>query len=170
MSACGGRSNPEPALARQGGFHPAPFGRVDGKEVFLYTLTNAHGMQVRAMSYGATIVSLRVPDRDGRFDDVVLGFDTIYGYSAVEPYFGAIVGRYGNRIAKGRFTLDGQTYQLATNNGANHLHGGVKGFDKVVWEAEPFDRDGQAGIVFTHTSPDGDEAIPARSMSGSRTR
>ena len=158
--ACGGRAGPEGAVVKQGGFTRAPFGRVDGKDVFLYTLTNGHGMEVRAMSYGATIVSLRVPDRDGRSDDVVLGFDTIEGYLAVEPYFGAIVGRYGNRIAKGRFTLDGKTYQLATNNGPNHLHGGVKGFDKVVWEAEPFDRDGRSGIVFTHVSPDGDQGYP----------
>jgi aldose 1-epimerase len=160
VNACGRRGNPEPALVKQGGLTRAPFGQVDGKEVFLYTLTNTHGMEVRAMSYGATIVSLRVPDRNGQSDDVVLGFDAIDGYLAVEPYFGAVVGRYGNRIAKGRFTLDGQTYQLATNNGANHLHGGVKGFDKVVWAAEPFNRDGQSGVVFTHTSPDGDEGYP----------
>jgi aldose 1-epimerase len=117
-------------------------------------------MEVSAMSYGAIIVSLRARDRDGRPDEVVLGFDALDGYLAGHPYFGAIVGRYGNRIAKGRFTLDGKTYQLATNNGPNHLHGGVKGFDKVVWEAEPFDRDGQSGVVFTHTSPDGDEGYP----------
>ena len=141
-------------------FTRAPFGHVDGKAVYLYTLTNAHGMEVRAMSYGAIIVSLRVPDRDGRSDDVVLGFDALDGYLAGQPYFGAIVGRYGNRIAKGQFALDGMTYPLATNNGPNHLHGGVKGFDKVVWEAEPFDRDGRSGVVFTHTSPDGDEGYP----------
>jgi aldose 1-epimerase len=160
VNACGRRGQPEPALVKQGGFSRAPFGHVDGAPVYLYTLTNAHGMEVRAMSLGATIVSLRVPDRAGLSEDVVLGFDAIEGYLGDEPYFGAIVGRYGNRIAKGRFTLDGQTYQLATNNGPNHLHGGVKGFDKVVWEAEPFDRDGQSGIVFTHTSPDGNEGYP----------
>jgi aldose 1-epimerase len=163
-SACGRPGDRAPAvvepIAKQGGFTQAPFGRVDGKEIFLYTLTNAHGMELRAMSYGATIVSLRVPDRDGRSDDVVLGFDALDGYLQPEPYLGAIVGRYGNRIAKGRFTLDGKTYQLATNNGPNHLHGGVKGFDKAVWEAEPFDRDGQSGVVFTHASPDGDEGYP----------
>jgi aldose 1-epimerase len=150
----------EPAIVKKGGFTRAPFGDVDGAAVYLYTLTNSHGMEVRAMSYGAIIVSLRVPDRGGVSDDVVLGFDALEGYLAGHPYFGAIVGRYGNRIAKGRFALDGQTYQLATNNGPNHLHGGVKGFDKVVWEAEPFDRDGQAGVVFTHVSPDGDEGYP----------
>jgi len=145
---------------KKGGFTRAPFGHVDGAAVYLYTLTNAHGMEVRAMSYGAIIVSLRVTDRGGVSDDVVLGFDALEGYLAGQPYFGAVVGRYGNRIAKGRFALDGQMYQLATNNGPNHLHGGVKGFDKVVWEAEPFDRDGQSGVVFTHVSPDGDEGYP----------
>ena len=164
-SACSGSGPSEKAqspgaIVRQGGFTRAPFGQVDGKPIYLYTLTNANGMEVRAMSLGATIVSLRARDRAGVSDDVVLGFDAIEGYLADEPYFGAIVGRYGNRIAKGRFTLDGKTYRLATNNGPNHLHGGVKGFDKVVWDAAPFDRDGQSGIVFTHTSPDGDEGYP----------
>jgi len=148
------------AIVKKAGFTRAPFGNVDGKPVFVYTLSNANGMEVRAMSYGAIIVSLRARDRDGRPDDIVLGFDVLDGYLAGHPYFGAIVGRYGNRIAKGRFELDGKTYQLATNNGPNHLHGGARGFDKVVWEAEPFDRDGQSGVVFTHTSPDGDEGYP----------
>jgi aldose 1-epimerase len=150
----------ESAVVKKGGFTRAPFGKVDGTDVYLYTLTNARGMDVRAMSYGAIIVSLRVPDRTGASDDVVLGFDTLDGYLAGHPYFGAVVGRYGNRIAKGRFALDGQTFTLATNNGPNHLHGGVKGFDKAVWQAEPFDRDGQSGIVFTHVSPDGEEGYP----------
>ena len=164
-SACSGSGPSEKAqspgaIVRQGGFTRAPFGQVDGKPIYLYTLTNANGMEVRAMSLGATIVSLRARDRAGVSDDLVLGFDAIEGYLADEPYFGAIVGRYGNRIAKGRFTLDGKTYRLATNNGPNHLHGGVKGFDKVVWDAAPFDRDGQTGVVFTHASPDGDEGYP----------
>jgi len=148
------------AIVKSEHFTRAPFGHVDGKDVYLYTLHNDRGMEVRAMSYGAIIVSLRVPDRAGEIGDVVLGFDALDGYLAGHPYFGAVVGRYGNRIAKGRFTLDGKTYELATNNGVNHLHGGVKGFDKSVWEAEPFDRNGQSGVVFTHTSPDGDEGYP----------
>ena len=98
----------------------------------MVTLTNVHGIEVRSLSYGAIICSIRVPDRDGRFDDVVLGHETFEGYIERSSYFGAVVGRFANRIAKGRFTLDGTTYQLATNNGANHLHGGVKGFDKKV--------------------------------------
>src|SRR4029077_1832198 len=159
---CGGTADhpADQAIVKTAGFSRAPFGHVDGKAVFLYRLFNTPGMEVRAMSYGATIVSLRVSDRNAQSDDVVLGFDTLDGYLAPEPYFGAVVGRYGNRIAKGEFTLDGTTYRLATNNGPNHLHGGIKGFDKAVWEAEPFDRDGRSGVVFTHVSPAGDEGYP----------
>src|SRR5437867_8514094 len=138
-----------------------PFGTTaDGKAVELFTLTNAHGVEVRAMTYGATIVSLRTPDRGGHLGDIVLGYPTLAGYLAQSPYFGAIVGRYGNRIAKGRFTLDGKTYQLATNNGPNHLHGGVKGFDKVVWDAQLFQHGGTVGVALSHVSPDGEEGYP----------
>ncbi len=139
----------------------APFGRtLDGEAVESFTLTNAHGVELRAISYGGIIVSLRVPDRDGRLDDVVLGHDDLAGYLAKPAFFGALVGRYGNRIAGGRFTLDGRPYTLATNNGPNHLHGGVRGFDKRVWKAEPFERPGTAGLVLTRTSPDGEEGYP----------
>jgi aldose 1-epimerase len=139
----------------------APFGQTpDGEAVESFTLTNAHGIELRAISYGGIIVSLRVPDRDGRLDDVVLGHDDLAGYLAKPSFFGALVGRYGNRIAGGRFTLDGRTYTLATNNGPNHLHGGVRGFDKRVWKAEPFERPGTAGLVLTRTSPDGEEGYP----------
>jgi aldose 1-epimerase len=139
----------------------APFGETPGgRRVDAYTVTNACGLELRAITYGGAIVSLRTPDRAGRLADVVLGFDSLEGYLTDSPYFGAIVGRYGNRIAAGRFTLDGTTYQLATNDGAHHLHGGRRGFDKVVWNAEPFDGPGSAGIVLTHTSPNGDEGYP----------
>lgn len=139
----------------------ASFGRLaDGTAVEIFTLTSGHGMELRTMPYGAAIVSIRVPDRAGATADVVLGFDTLDDYVAKNRYFGVVVGRYGNRIAKGRFTLDGRTYTLATNNGANHLHGGVKGFDKAVWRAEPFERDSNVGIVYSHTSADGDEGYP----------
>ena len=139
----------------------APFGQTpDGEAVESFTLTNAHGIELRAISYGGIIVSLRVPDRDGRRDDVVLGHDDLAGYLAKPSFFGALVGRYGNRIAGGRFTLDGRTYTLATNNGPNHLHGGVRGFDKRVWKAQPFERPGTAGLVLTRTSPDGEEGYP----------
>jgi aldose 1-epimerase len=117
-------------------------------------------MEVRTMPYGAALVSIRVPDRNGKADDVVLGFDALDDYVTKNRFFGVVAGRYANRIAKGRFTLDGTTYTLATNNGVNHLHGGVKGFDKVVWNAEPFARDGRAGVVYSHTSPDGDQGYP----------
>jgi aldose 1-epimerase len=136
-----------------------PFGRADGKPVDLYVLTDSGGMVAKIMTYGATITELDTPDRNGEMDDVVLGFPTLDGYLAPEPYFGAIVGRVGNRIAKGRFTLDGRTYQLATNDGVNHLHGGKKGFDKVVWDAEVVPGDASS-VKFTYLSRDGDEGYP----------
>lgn len=132
----------------------------DGTPVELFTIRNANGIEVRAMTWGAIIVSLRTPDRDGRLDDVVLGFDAAAGYANNEPYFGAIVGRYANRIATGRFTLDGRTYQLATNNGPNHLHGGARGFDKHSWDGQPFENERGAGVVFSRVSPDGEEGYP----------
>jgi aldose 1-epimerase len=132
----------------------------DSKPVDLYTLTNTHGMEVRVMTYGGIIVSLRVPDARGAFDDVVLGCDSLAGYLAGHPYFGAIIGRYANRIAKARFTLDGVEHKLAVNNGPNSLHGGLKGFDKVVWHAQSFENKDSVGVVFTYTSPDGEENYP----------
>ena len=139
----------------------APFGRTPaGEAVEVFALTNAHGLRVRAITYGGVIVSLETPDRAGRRGDIVLGYDSLDGYLRSSPYFGAIVGRYGNRIAGGRFTLDGISYRLATNNGPNHLHGGVKGLDKVVWAAEPFSGDSSAGVAFSYTSPDGEEGYP----------
>ena len=138
-----------------------PFGTTDqGAAVNVYTLKNAHGMEVRATSYGGIILSLKVPDRNGRFDDVVLGYDSLSDYQRASPYFGAIIGRYGNRIAGGRFTLDGRTYTLARNNGPNHLHGGLKGFDKVVWDVAPFEHPDSVGLVFRYRSPDGEEGYP----------
>lgn len=139
----------------------AAFGTTrEGKPVEVYTLTNAQGIEVRAITYGGVIISLRLPDQDGRFEDVVLGYDSLAGYLAPNPYFGALIGRYGNRIAQGKFTLDGKEYLLAKNNGPNHLHGGVKGFDKVVWQAESFQNADGVGVVFTYTSPDGEEGYP----------
>jgi len=139
----------------------APFGRTtDGKDVEVFALRNAHGIEVRATNYGGIIVSLRTPDRAGRFDDIVLGYDSLAGYQKESPYFGAIVGRFANRIARGRFTLEGKTYRLAINNGPNALHGGTKGFDKVVWEAQPTRGDSGVGVAFSYTSPDGEEGYP----------
>jgi len=136
-----------------------PFGDANGKPVDLYVLTDSGGMVAKIMTYGATLQELDTPDRSGRMDDVVLGFDSLAGYLGKEPYFGAIVGRVGNRIAKGRFTLDGRDYQLATNDGPNHLHGGLKGFDKVVWNAEVVHGDAPA-VRFTYLSRDGEEGYP----------
>ena len=138
-----------------------PFGRLaDGTAVELYTLTNVGGLKARIMTYGAILVSLEVKDRGGKLGDITLGYDGLDGYLKASPYFGAIVGRYGNRIAKGRFILDGVEYKLAVNNGANHLHGGLKGFDKVVWKATPFESQGARGVKFEYLSKDGEEGYP----------
>lgn len=138
-----------------------PFGTLpDGTAVELFTLRNASGMEVKVTNYGGIITELKVPDRDGKLDDITLGYSSIDGYLKSSPYFGAIIGRYGNRIAKAQFELDGKTYKLPANDGPNTLHGGTKGFDKVVWQAEPFEREGERGIVFTYTSPDGDQGFP----------
>jgi len=138
------------------------FGKTtDGQNVDIYTLTNKNGMTVRIINYGATVVSLTAPDRNGKFEDVVLGYDNLEGYEADKSYFGAIVGRYGNRIAKGKFKLDGKEYQLAINNGENHLHGGTIGFNKKVWEVIGYDylMDGSF-ITMKYISKDGEEAYP----------
>ncbi len=113
----------------------------DGMQVDGYTIRNARGTSMHVIAYGAIITSLRTADRNGRFADVVLGFDDLAAYLKDSPYFGAIVGRYANRIAQGRFTLDGRTYQVPLNNGPNSLHGGTRGFDKVVWGALSFEAD-----------------------------
>jgi aldose 1-epimerase len=136
------------------------FGKADGQDVELYTLTNRSGVEARITNYGGIIVSLKVPDRQGKLDDVVLGFDALDGYLKGHPFFGALVGRYGNRIGKGRFTLNGQEYKLATNNGENHLHGGIKGFDKVVWKAKPVTAKDGVGLELTYLSKDGEEGYP----------
>jgi aldose 1-epimerase len=138
-----------------------PFGATaDGHPVELFTLTSPTGIEIRTISYGAILVSISTPDRTGRIADIALGFDSLDGYPTRSRYFGAVVGRYGNRIAGGRLTLDGRTIQLATNSGANHIHGGVKGFDKVLWRGEPFAHDGKMGVTFSYTSPDGEEGYP----------
>jgi len=139
----------------------------NGDSVDLYTLTNDTGVTMQVTNYGGIITSLRVPDRDSNLEDVVLGFDSLAcytsdAYRSAKPYFGALIGRYGNRIADGAFTLDGETYTLATNDGPNHLHGGHRGFDRVVWNAEPVARDDGVGLVLRYTSPDGEEGYPGR--------
>ncbi len=146
--------------AAEGGVERLPFGRVDGRAVDLYVLTSPNGSVAKVMTYGATLTELDVPDRSGRMGDVVLGFDSIDGYLAKEPYFGATVGRVGNRIARGRFVLDGRDYRLATNDGPNHLHGGIKGFDKVVWDAEVVTDGHGPAVKFSYVSADGEEGYP----------
>lgn len=139
----------------------AAFGNLpNGQGTQLFTLRNAHGIEVQLTNYGGIITSLKTPDRAGHFSDIVLGYDNLAAYVANSPYFGAIVGRYANRIARGRFSLDGSAYTLAINNGPNSLHGGLRGFDKVVWNARPFqNREGQ-GVELDYTSPNGEEGYP----------
>lgn len=138
-----------------------PFGKTaDGTPVDLYVLTNAHGCVAKIMTYGATVTELWVPDKAGKLGDVVLGFDSLDGYLAGCPYFGAVVGRVANRIALGKFTLDGATYTLAINNGRNALHGGLKGFDKVVWSARVVRSSEGPSVEFSYLSKDKEEGYP----------
>jgi aldose 1-epimerase len=155
FTACSTPEQQQSEIARQS------FGQIkDGAPVDLYPLINSNGLRAEITNYGGIITSLQVPDRNGRHADVALGFDTLNGYLGEHPYFGAIVGRYGNRIAQGKFTLNGATYTLARNNGENSLHGGVRGFDKVVWEAKEFTGQGECGLELTYVSKDGEEGYP----------
>jgi aldose 1-epimerase len=132
----------------------------DGRPVDLYTLTNANGMQISITNYGGIVATLTAPDCEGTFADVVLGHDSLQGYIDASPYFGALIGRYGNRIGNGVFTLNDVKYTLAKNDGPHHLHGGLKGFDKVVWEAKERHDDQNPGLELTYVSPDGEEGYP----------
>ncbi len=152
---------PTDAWPEPGTMSSRPFGVLpDGREATLYLFTNRQGARMGVTNYGAIVTHLWMPDREGKMEDVVLGYDALDRYLANSPYFGAIVGRYGNRIAKGRFTLNGREYQLATNDGPNHLHGGLKGLDKVLWTAEPVRRDDAQGLKLRYLSPDGEEGYP----------
>ncbi|MGE5806815.1 MAG: aldose epimerase family protein [Ignavibacteria bacterium] len=132
----------------------------DGSKVYSYTLKNSLGMKAEIIEFGAIVRTLSVPDRSGKFSDIVLGYDDLSGYENGSSYLGAIVGRYGNRIAKGKFTMDGKEYQLTVNSGTNHLHGGVKGFDKVLWKAEPVENETDPALKLTYVSKDGEEGYP----------
>jgi aldose 1-epimerase len=137
------------------------FGKTpDGQNVNIYTLTNSRGAEVKITNYGGIVTALKVPDLKGTLGDIVLGFDNLDDYLKGTPYFGALIGRYGNRIAKGRFTLDGVEYKLAVNNGENHLHGGIRGFDKAVWTALPLKIPNGAALRLTYLSKDGEEGYP----------
>jgi aldose 1-epimerase len=135
------------------------WGQADGKPVHLYTLTNKNGVEVKITNYGGTVTSWITPDKKGNRSNIVLGFDSLGGYLAKPPYFGALIGRYGNRIGKATFKIDTTTYKLAANNGVNHLHGGEKGYDKVVWDATP-STDSTASLTLTYLSKDGEEGYP----------
>lgn len=145
----------------KGNISKAGFGAMpDGTAIEIYTLKNAKGMEARICTYGGIVVSLTAPDRNGRFGDIVLGYDNLDGYRTNSPYFGALIGRYGNRIGGAKFTLDGKTCTLAANNGPNTLHGGLKGFDKVVWTAKPLDGSSGPALQLTYVSKDGEEGFP----------
>lgn len=137
-----------------------PFGMVDGSPVELYTMTNSNDMTIKITNYGGIITSLMAPDKNGKSADIVLGYNNVDDYVANSPYFGAIIGRYGNRIAKGKFSIDGTEYTLAVNNGPNALHGGLKGFDKVIWEAEPSTNKNSVSLTLHYLSKDGEEGYP----------
>jgi len=167
LSLCAG------ALMTVGAAHAAPhrwinqraFGTLpDGRAVDLYTLSNGRGMSAQITNYGGIVTSLQVPDRNGRAEDIVLGFDTLAAYVKDNPLFGALVGRYANRIKGAQIKLDGKTYNLAKNNGPNHIHGGHIGFDKVLWQATPLRRAGAVGVSLRHFSPNGNEGYPGNLM------
>ena len=125
-----------------------------------YTLKNKNGMEIKLFDYGATLAGVKVPDKDGQFDDVVFGFDDLKGYVEFNDFFGSTVGRHAGRIGGGRFEIDGTVYQLAVNNGKNHLHGGIKGFDKVFWNAQELTTKKGNAVSFSYLSPDGEEHYP----------
>lgn len=165
LSACGNNetttgstTGDSTAPTTQAGISAADWGEVDGKKVSLYTLTNKNGVQVKISNYGGVVTSWMAPDKNGQKADIVLGFNDLQGYLAKPPYFGALIGRYGNRIADAKFRLDGTEYKLAANNNKNHLHGGNKGFDKVVWDATP-STSGSA-LTLNYLSKDGEEGYP----------
>ena len=137
------------------------FGQTtDSVQVKQFTLTNENGLEMKVITYGAIITSLKTPDKDGKLEDIVLGHDNIEGYIKNDPYLGAVVGRYGNRIANAKFSIDGTEYKLAANNGKNSLHGGIKGFDKVVWNASEINDSTGVGLKLTYRSVDGEEGFP----------
>lgn len=154
LSGCGDVKNNQTSA-------PAVFGTTnDGINAMLYTLRNSNGLEAAITNFGATVVSLRVPDRTGKLEDIVLGYDSIQLYENDKSYFGTIVGRYGNRIGHARFTLDGSTHTLAPNDGVNHLHGGLKGFNKVIWTVDEAKSVPGRSLAMSYTSPDGEEGYP----------
>jgi aldose 1-epimerase len=155
------KDHTEDAIKNTGTITKTSFGHLpDGQEVFLYTLTNSHGLEMKVTNYGGLITSIKTPDKNGVLEDIVLGYDTLGGYLKESPLFGALVGRYANRIAKARFKLEGKEYTLAANNGPNSIHGGRKGFDKVVWNAEEALSPDGPSLTLTYLSKDMEEGFP----------
>ncbi len=162
VSSCGNNSNQTSTqndTMQKKGISQADWGEADGKKVYIFTLTNSKGSQVKISNYGGTITSWVTAEKAGAKSNIVLGFDSLSGYQAKPPYFGATIGRYGNRIGDAKFTLDGKTYELAANNGKNHLHGGLKGFDKVVWDAAAI-TESDPSLQISYLSKDGEEGYP----------
>jgi len=161
-ASCSGRKDTKSTtdMKIQASIHVSPYGAIDNQDIHLFTLTNTLGMVVTITNYGGIVTSIQIPDKDGNLGEVTLGFDDLDSYLDGHPYFGSIVGRYGNRIARGSFELDGETYTLARNNGENSLHGGDIGFDKKVWEAEHFESERGVGVQLHYLSPDMEEGYP----------
>lgn len=162
VAGCGSATpNTQESMEQSPRLTQTPFGRTaDGQVIDLITLRNSKKTEIRFMTYGGIVLSIKTADRDGALDDITLGYDTAEPYFKNSTYFGCLVGRYCNRIAKGKFMLDGATYTLPANNGVNSLHGGSKGFDRYLWKAEPFQTGAGVGAVLTMTSPDGDQGYP----------
>ncbi len=160
LLACAPEKSDKSSDMNAAGISKENWGEMNGRPVMLFTLKNPNGLVAKISNYGGVVVSIMAPDKDGNLADICLGFDTVAEYPEKTMYFGCIAGRYANRIAKGKFTLDGTEYTLATNNGDNHLHGGEKGFDQYIWKAETAENDGEPKLTLTHTSPDGDEGYP----------
>lgn len=160
LASCGGTSHRKDNKdSSKAAVKVTSWGSYEGNPVYLYHLDNGHGTQMAISNYGGTITSWKFPDKNADTAEIIVGFDSLSGYLAHPPYFGALIGRYANRIAKGRFTLDGKTYQLAVNDGNNHLHGGIKGFDKVLWKVEVPDSS-KTSLVLHYTAKDGEEGYP----------
>lgn len=141
-------------------FTCADYGKIGEEKIQLFTLKNNNNTSVKLTNYGGIITAIECVDKNGKLDDIVLGYDSLEQYVGKTPYFGAIIGRYANRIAGGKFSIDDNEYQLATNNGTNALHGGLKGFDKQIWQAESFENEEKVGVKLSRTSPDGEEGFP----------
>lgn len=157
----GAENSPQKSSQKSMTIEKSAFGKTSaGKNVTLYTLTNSHGLIVKLIDYGATVVDVETPDKSGKLANITLSFPDLAGYTQRHPYFGSTVGRYGNRIAKGKFSINGQEFTLATNNGPNHLHGGKTGFDAVMWQAEEVKAADSVGVKFTYLSKDGEEGYP----------